>query len=72
MSSNTSMMITAATARMIPISLARGIRLGIANSAVNVVVVGLQQLPDGCHGVEADLVCLLPVKGHGDQGVRPP
>ena len=48
----------------------QGIRLGITHGAVDVVVIGLQQLPDGGQGGEADLVLLLPVKGHGDQGVR--
>ena len=49
----------------------QGVRLGAADGAVDVVVVRLQQLPDGGQRGNADLVRLLHVKGHGDQGVRP-
>ena len=49
----------------------QGVCLGAAHGAVDVAVIGREQLPDGGQGGKADLVVLLPVKGHGDQGVRP-
>ena len=54
-----------------PHLIGQGCGLGVSHGAVDVVVVGLQQLPDGGQGSQADLVLLLPLKGHGDQGVRP-
>ena len=54
-----------------PHLIGQGGGLGVSHGTVDVEVIGLQQLPNGGQGGEADFVLLLPVKGHGDQGVRP-